>query len=74
MTPSQYPGVNDTAMYSEHLLMGYRWYDQNKVEPAYPFGHGMSYTTFEYSNINVDGRVVTCEITNAGEMAGKEIA
>ena len=41
--------------YSEGLHFGYRWYDLNNVKPKYEFGFGMSYTSFEYSNLNVDG-------------------
>jgi len=73
MTDSQFPGVNKTSLYSEHLLMGYRWYDANEVNPAYPFGHGISYTSYEYADISVQGRVVNCSITNTGDVAGKEI-
>lgn len=74
MTDSQFPGVNRTAVYSEHLLTGYRWYDAHNVIPAYPFGHGMSYTKFSYDNIQVRNRTVSCAISNFGEYAGKEIA
>ena len=75
MTLSQYPGINNTAIYSEHLLMGYRWYDAHDMTPAYPFGHGMSYTTFEYTDLQVtNGRNVTVKITNTGEVFGKEVA
>lgn len=59
MEMSQYPGVNHTAVYSEHLLNGYRWYDAHHITPAFPFGHGISYTNFRYDNIKVDGRRVT---------------
>jgi beta-glucosidase len=63
-----------TSVYSEHLLMGYRWYDANDVTPAYPFGHGSSYTTFAYSDLKLEGRKLTVSIENTGEVFGKEIA
>jgi beta-glucosidase len=52
-TPEQYPGVNGTATYSEKLLVGYRWYDAKNVEPLFPFGFGLSYTTFSLANLAV---------------------
>jgi len=60
MTPEQYPGVNHVRTYSEKLLMGYRWYDFHNVTPLYPFGHGLSYTTFEYNaeSLKAEGREV----------------
>lgn len=42
-TVQQYPGINNNAQYSEGLLVGYRWYDAKRVEPLFPFGHGLSY-------------------------------
>ena len=54
--------------------MGYRWYDAHNVTPAYPFGHGLSYTSFEYSDIKVVDRTITCSIKNTGQVFGKEIA
>ncbi len=52
-TAAQYPGVDGVATYSEELLVGYRWYDEREVEPAYPFGFGLGYTTFELSELDV---------------------
>ena len=72
-TPSQYPGIDLTSTYTEGLNMGYRWFDANNVEPLFPFGHGLSYTTFDYSNLEVEGRKVTIDITNKGDAYGKEV-
>jgi len=49
-----YKNDNNECKYEERHHFGYRWFDHHKVEPAYPFGHGLSYTEFEYSNIIVD--------------------
>lgn len=53
--PDEYPGVGfpPKATYHEELLIGYRWYDAHNVTPRYPFGHGLSYTTFTYSQLLV---------------------
>jgi len=64
MTEEQYPGVKTDrfvlqANYSEGLLVGYRWYDKHAVEPAFPFGHGLTYGKFEYSNLAVVGRKIS---------------
>jgi beta-glucosidase len=45
-------------------LFGYRWYDYYSQEPAFPFGHGLSYSEFEYQNLHVNGRNVSIDITN----------
>ena len=47
--PNAYPGVGDIVDYDEGLLVGYRHYDANGIKPAYPFGHGLSYTSFRFS-------------------------
>ena len=47
----------------------YRWYDKHDVTPAFPFGHGKSYTTFEYSDIKIDNRTVTCTVKNTGDVS-----
>ncbi|MDD5072590.1 MAG: glycoside hydrolase family 3 C-terminal domain-containing protein [Candidatus Omnitrophica bacterium] len=61
--------------YKEGLLVGYRYYDTRNVEPLFPFGHGLSYTTFKYSNLNVDPKtlVARVDITNTGKRKGKEV-
>jgi beta-glucosidase len=86
-TPQQYPGVSGTATYSEGLKVGYRWYDSEKIEPLFPFGYGLSYTTFAFGNLNVQGLSVSptrlqpnaqadisFDVTNTGSRAGSEVA
>jgi len=73
-TQQQYPGVNLHATYSEKLEVGYRWYTAHNVVPAYPFGHGLSYTTFDYSGLTINGRTITVTIKNTGTRAGAEVA
>ena len=50
---SQNPGTNKTAVYSEQLLIDYRWYVTHNVTPAFAFGHGLSYTAFSYSDLAI---------------------
>lgn len=83
--PELYPGTgrNGTVSYKEGLLVGYRWFDTRKIEPLYPFGYGLSYTTFAYENMSVTaanspggnaaGVTVECDLTNTGSRAGAEI-
>jgi len=76
-----YPGTNGTVTYAEGLLVGYRWFDTKNVGPQFPFGFGLSYTTFTYSDLKlipaegVNG-VVTAQfdIENTGKVAGAEVA
>ena len=80
-TPDQWPGVEapgekfTQANYTEHLLVGYRYYDQKKINFAtgFPFGHGLSFTTFTYSKLKVKANLVRCTITNTGPVAGAEV-
>ena len=55
-TPIRYPGVNGRQEYSEGVLVGYRWYDAKGIAPLFPFGHGLSYTTFSYRTLHGAGR------------------
>ena len=64
--------------YTEGIFVGYRGFDANKVEPAFPFGYGLSYTTFTYSDLTTsaapDGSAaVTVKVTNSGKRAGDEV-
>ncbi len=78
-TPEQYPGVNGTATYSEKLEVGYRWYDAHGAVPLFPFGFGLSYTTFSIANLLVtpfspDRPVqAAVDIANTGSRAGAEV-
>ncbi|MDE6586562.1 MAG: glycoside hydrolase family 3 C-terminal domain-containing protein [Clostridia bacterium] len=71
---SHFPGRQMTVEYREGLYVGYRYYETAKVPVAYPFGFGLSYTTFEYSDISVNEKGVSFKITNAGGYDGAEIA
>ncbi|WP_201777092.1 discoidin domain-containing protein [Streptacidiphilus neutrinimicus] len=78
-TPAQWPGVNGTVQYSEGLDIGYRWYDANNVTPLFPFGFGLSYTSFSFGNLQVGAlnngqATVTATVTNTGGRAGTEVA
>ncbi len=81
-TAAQFPGVDGNVTYSEGLLVGYRAFDALDVAPLFPFGHGLSYTTFDYSTLSVSpptvdptGDVtVTFDVANSGAVAGAEVA
>ena len=76
-----FPGEGDKVQYNEGIFVGYRYYDYKNTEPLFPFGHGLSYTAFEYSDFKLshseinDGKLLTAEVTvrNIGSRAGKEI-
>ena len=80
-TPEQWPGVPapgekfTQANYTERLLVGYRYYDQMNIDftTGFPFGHGLSYTTFSYSKLKTKPNSVSCTITNTGSVAGAEV-
>lgn len=84
----QYPGTprNDGSNivdieYREGIFVGYRWADKNKIQPLFPFGHGLSYTTFDYGKATIDKTegtaddvfTVSIPVTNTGDRAGREI-
>lgn len=76
-----FPGEHGHVRYGEGLLVGYRWYDARRVEVAYPFGHGLSYTAFAYDDVAAvvtgagaeAGVRVTVRVTNTGERAGADV-
>jgi len=74
-----YPGSNGRVDYAEGILVGYRWFDAKGVAPLFPFGYGLSYTSFHYDRLSVepapDGRwLVSYEITNNGTRPGDEVS
>lgn len=76
-----YPGDSIRQVYKEDILVGYRWHDTKKIQALFPFGHGLSYTTFAYGKpvasaktMAADGTLtVTIPVKNTGKVAGKEI-
>ncbi|HEY1115473.1 MAG TPA: glycoside hydrolase family 3 C-terminal domain-containing protein [Chitinophagaceae bacterium] len=74
----QFPGDSVNVHYNDDIYVGYRYYDTYKVDPLFPFGHGLSYTTFQYSNLDIqrngDGATATFTIKNTGKVAGAEVA
>lgn len=76
-----FPGEDGVVHYNEGLFIGYRYYDKKEMEVAFPFGHGLSYTTFVYSDLrlsrekmrDVDMVTVSCVVKNTGVCQGKEV-
>ncbi len=76
-----YPGEAGKVLYGEGIYVGYRYYDAKKIAPLFPFGHGLSYTTFKYGNLQIspvkvkaDGKInVSIDIKNTGRRPGKEV-
>jgi beta-glucosidase len=60
--------------YTEGLKVGYKWFDAEDKVPLFPFGHGLSYTTFAYSGLKADASTVSFTVRNTGKRAGAEIA
>ncbi len=77
-----YPGVGDNEVYKEDILVGYRWFDTKKITPFFPFGFGLSYTTFEYGKITTDKKSYSADETiklsfklkNTGKIYGADAA
>ena len=69
-----YPGTQRTSEYREGLYVGYRYYDTADITVRYPFGHGLSYTSFAYSDLQTDGKKVTFTLSNIGNCDGAEVA
>ena len=76
-----YPGENGKVRYGEGIFVGYRYYDTKDIEPLFAFGHGLSYTTFKYSNLRLSAKSLTpnellkvrVDVTNSGKVVGKEV-
>ncbi len=69
-----FPAKERTVEYREGLYVGYRYYETAKIDVLFPFGYGLSYTTFEYSDIKVDDKGATFTLKNTGKVAGAEVA
>lgn len=75
-----FPGTNGIATYKEGILVGYRWFDTKNIEPLYPFGYGLSYTSFTYTPLVTDKKTyskgqqikASLKVRNTGKVAGKE--
>jgi beta-glucosidase len=78
-SPERFPGVGDTVRYDEGLLVGYRYFDARGQQPAFPFGHGLSYTTFAYGSLRVlsahqrGGVTAKVRVRNTGDREGAEV-
>jgi beta-glucosidase len=79
-TTAQWPGSGGSVQYSEGVDVGYRWYDANNLTPLFPFGYGLSYTSFSFSNLHVGtlpaggAATVTATVTNTGNREGADVA
>lgn len=81
MALSNYPGRNLKVNYEEDILVGYRWYYTKNITPLYPFGYGLSYTTFEIKNANTNKIIhkhneeitLNIEVKNIGKSDGAEV-
>ena len=76
-----YPGKKEEVFYEEGIFVGYRHFDKKEIEPLFPFGYGLSYTTFEYRNLQLssneispnDTLIVKVSVMNSGQKAGDEV-
>lgn len=77
----EYPGDHTRVIYKEGIFVGYRWHDKQKLKPLFNFGHGLSYTSFQYGKVSIDKKEMTADETmtvsvrvkNTGSREGKEI-
>jgi beta-glucosidase len=84
-TPEQYPGVEGVAHYSEGNFVGYRYFDAQNIQPLFPFGHGLSYTTFAYTDLVINSQTfstnhssaqtatIDLDVANTGNRFGQEV-
>lgn len=78
---TNYPGERGHVRYGEGIFVGYRYYEKKKIAPRFPFGHGLSYTTFEYANLRLSAErltpdetlTISLDVTNTGAVTGKEV-
>jgi beta-glucosidase len=78
---TSYPGINLQQEYKEDILVGYRWHDTKNIDPAYPFGFGLSYTNFKFSDIESDKNeyskndeiIIRSKVANSGDLYGAEV-
>jgi beta-glucosidase len=77
-SPIDYPGDGTDVYYSEGVYVGYRWFDAQHQQPLFPFGYGLSYTSFRFSELHVSrsgtGYTVTARVRNTGSRSGAEVA
>ncbi|HWF55459.1 MAG TPA: glycoside hydrolase family 3 C-terminal domain-containing protein, partial [Solirubrobacteraceae bacterium] len=79
-TSQQWPGSSGQVDYNEGIDIGYRWYQSRGLTPLFPFGYGLSYTTFGFSNLSITGfnaagqASVSATVTNTGSVAGADVA
>ncbi len=79
-TAAQFPGTSGTVQYSEGVDVGYRWYNSQGLTPLFPFGFGLSYTSFSFSNLAISpltaggAATVSATVTNTGTKAGADVA
>ena len=76
-----YPGEHGRVYYGEGIFIGYRYYEKKQVAPLFPFGFGLSYTSFAYSNLHLNAKTIapdeevtlSVDVTNTGKYSGKEV-
>ncbi len=77
----EYPGDDENVHYNEGILVGYRWFDTKQIDPLFPFGYGLSYTTFEFGRVSADRSTIrgsqtirlSVPVKNTGSRAGAEV-